>query len=145
MIIFSKDFCKNWNGPEVADIALRDNGFELHRIYKSAILDGCADVNVKNDLEKYFLEVSREFLSSGYFDNHDVDRGALRNDEIYYRSEYLDSLTADIDEFAEHPYQMILNKLYSIFLIKLESDIDIRNKFLYTIKNQINIEILKHS
>lgn len=149
--MFNNSFCRSWIGSISADMELIKHGFFVHRIYKNIILDFIKNICKSDDIDIYFLEVAKEFLSSGTFNKHNIDRGSIRTQDGYYNSEYLNKLSAKISHDNAHSIQnsnnlyQILHKGYALFLNKLEKDVTFREFILRSIKNQFELEILQNN
>lgn len=88
----NQDFFRDWRGPVIVSEALCRNGFQIHKLYKNIIASFCKNSDDHCELDEYFLEVTREYVSSGRFDGNKIDRGAFRDQDNYYNSDLLDRL-----------------------------------------------------
>lgn len=136
------DFCRNWLGPASADSALAARGFKLHCLYKKSIINLCQNYGIEVDLDYYFNEVAREYISSKSMDNNYPDRGSFRNNGFCYNSEYLDNLWRNRGKFERetYPYDNIFCGL-AVFLKEIESKEGFRNSFNKYLKERLSLEI----
>lgn len=78
-----------WRGPGVILNALQQDGYGAHSVYRRCIHEFCDLKCLQGDIEEYWEESAKEYISSG---GADFDIGAHRNANGYYRSKYIDDL-----------------------------------------------------
>jgi len=80
---------QSWKGPDRIASALRDAGYGAHLVYQRAILEFCQPECSRTDVDIYWHETAREFVSSA---GSDFDLGLHRKEKGYYKSPYLEAL-----------------------------------------------------
>jgi len=88
---------QSWKGPQSIITTLREAGYEAHNVYRDCIREFCETRCLPADLETYWEETAREYISSG---GSDFDFGQRRKLRGYYRSPYLDRLSLDAKNFV---------------------------------------------
>jgi hypothetical protein len=95
---------QGWRGPGIIQRLLRDTGYSAHTVYRNCIVDYCKSKCLAIDLDIYWEEIAKEYVSSA---GSAFDLGRHRNTEGYYRSPYLDRLQMEaqnlISKFSTLP------------------------------------------
>lgn len=80
---------QSWKGPGTILTALKDAGYDAHGVYRNCVLEFCRSRCLATDLEIYWEETAKEYVSSA---GSDFDFGKSRNIDGYYKSPYLEKL-----------------------------------------------------
>jgi hypothetical protein len=88
---------QRWRGPESILGKLRYAGYDAHIVYRECVQDFCKSKCPTTDLEMYWKETAKEYVSSA---GSNFDLGANRSIVGYYRSPFLDELELKARNFT---------------------------------------------
>jgi len=88
---------QSWKGPESILTTLRQAGYGAHSVYRDCILKFCESGCFPTDLDMYWEETAKEYISSA---GAVFDLGKCRRLKGYYRSPYLDRLQLEAQKFT---------------------------------------------
>lgn len=89
---------QSWKGPQSILTTLREAGYQAHTVYRDCMREFCESRCLPADLETYWEETAREYVSSGGGSGFDL--GKRRKVRGYYRSPYLDRLSSESKNFV---------------------------------------------
>ena len=82
---------QSWTGPGGILTTLQENGYNIHSVYRNCVVQFCKSRCFPTDIEIYWEESAREYISSA---GADFDLGKKRRMKGYYRSAYLEQLVS---------------------------------------------------